>query len=159
MAKTFVFIVPLEDTLNMVWPQKLAYGFNSSETQAVCRAWHVVNTGNLCLPPPTGQGTEWYSLCNRNNSLMSVEEKQMAIIQKIKLYPNPTNTNLVLEMPYDNIINSEVIIYNIFGEQLLKTQITNYLTQIDVSHLRNGTYFTEIKCGNSKKSTRFVVAH
>jgi hypothetical protein len=90
---------------------------------------------------------------------MSVEEKQMAIIQKIKLYPNPTNTNLVLEMPYDNIINSEVIIYNIFGEQLLKTQITNYLTQIDVSHLRNGTYFTEIKCGNSKKSTRFVVAH
>jgi hypothetical protein len=58
----------------------------------------------------------------------------------LKAYPNPTNGFIHIEgFPQNEASNIEV--YNMLGERLIKINITSFSAILDLSHLRNGIYY------------------
>lgn len=68
----------------------------------------------------------------------------------ISIFPNPTDGHLTIEQT--NIMESELIIYNIMGEVVYKTELKNAKTTIDLSKQTKGIYFVKIT-DKSKKVT------
>jgi hypothetical protein len=69
-----------------------------------------------------------------------------------KIYPNPTNQVLNIEIP-QNTEGPSIEIYNAMGKVVLKTKQLN----IDVSTLPTGIYFVQIKTKDRVGVKRFVV--
>ena len=63
--------------------------------------------------------------------------------EKIKFYPNPFSSQLIIELP--QIINSKYFLklYNSMG-QIIKSETITQSSNIDVSELKQGVYFCEI---------------
>ncbi len=72
-------------------------------------------------------------------------------LSNLKLYPNPTRD--VFNIEFNSPTASEVSIYNINGQQVMKEYITDLKKQanINVSALTRGIYFVKIKDMNTRK--------
>ena len=81
-------------------------------------------------------------------------------INTIHAYPNPANNNVSIS--YNASTDSEILLYNIVGEQVGKYNInagTDKL-DIDVSNLSSGTYFYSIISDSKASETkRLVIKH
>ncbi len=66
-------------------------------------------------------------------------------IEKLKLilYPNPTKEKFTIETPLVKRA-STLTICNINGQELIKQQITENMTEVNISNLKNGVYFVKI---------------
>lgn len=69
------------------------------------------------------------------------------------IYPNPVQNQLNLKS--DQII-SEVILYNLLGQQLIKVSPKSQQTQLDVSSLSAGTYILKAVVNGNEKSFKIV---
>jgi hypothetical protein len=69
---------------------------------------------------------------------------QMEQGSRIRIYPNPASSYLNIESS-EKI--SEVRIYNMLGECVLKVEIGNSESQVDVRGLKDGIYFIEVVAG------------
>jgi hypothetical protein len=68
----------------------------------------------------------------------------------IKIYPNPFTTYSTLESSWKNqSSNCTFFLYNIFGQQVRKTEIKNERTKIQRENLSTGVYFLKLFTGNS----------
>ena len=65
-------------------------------------------------------------------------------LDEINVYPNPVTEILNIDVPLE-FIDGELILYNIFGQELHKKIISNKLTEINLSNFENGSYFIFIK--------------
>ena len=63
---------------------------------------------------------------------------------KLTVYPNPSSTTITISTPTTPDNNTFLTIYNINGQQLLKRQITEQETVLDVSGLPKGIYFVRV---------------
>jgi len=79
---------------------------------------------------------EWIIFLYRGNT-EPVSSGNTSVPKPIKLYPNPTSSNLTIETPGQGFIT----ILNLDGRQLLQQKITETTTSIDTSILPNGIYF------------------
>lgn len=73
------------------------------------------------------------------------------------IYPNPTSTNLTVELNNARLLNSKLTIFDIQGKQILNTEAQDLKTTFDVSLLQQGVYI--IKCdkeGEKSYVKRFV---
>lgn len=69
--------------------------------------------------------------------------------QKIKIYPNPTNGILKLDISeIDDLINNYCRIYSLNGTLLLNKKISGRLTEIDLSSYETGSYLMDIHLGD-----------
>jgi Zn-dependent metalloprotease len=133
------------------------FGMNSIETQAVCRAWHVVNTGTTCEVPP-GVVVDWYK-CTPLPNIVSVAP-EINQLDKLKLYPNPSSQHIFIDLPETPGIKMSYKMFDVFGKLVLPiTNIDSDKTTIDISQIANGVYFIETQCGSYTKILRVVVAH
>lgn len=62
----------------------------------------------------------------------------------IEIYPNPTNGQFTVEIP-DITENSNLKIYNTYGQLMLQQQINSNPTQIDLSGFEKGIYFVRFQ--------------
>ena len=62
-------------------------------------------------------------------------------IEKIDIFPNPTNSQLTIRNEELGIL--DINIFDLMGKIVLKEQITNEIN-IDISHLQSGIYFLKI---------------
>ena len=103
-----------------------------------------------CTIPNTGQFDPWCWL-NVNAAYHYVDsvyvmqtEHPSAIdnelLGNVMLYPNPTTGIIHIGLP--DVQGSEVVVYDVFGKNVL--QETNK-DAIDISHLRKGLYFVQVK--------------
>lgn len=80
---------------------------------------------------------------------------------QIKLFPNPTQAQLTLEVDATNAGQYQVEIYNLLGSQILNTQgfaaLGNSQHTIDVSSLATGSYILRFINGQDAISQSFVV--
>jgi len=60
------------------------------------------------------------------------------------IYPNPANTKLIVEVDKKNT-EITLTICNINGQELLRQQIVNNKTQINISNLMSGIYFVKLE--------------
>lgn len=63
------------------------------------------------------------------------------------IFPNPAANNINISI---NQINVDMEIYNIIGEKILETKLTNFENSIDISSLKKGAYI--IKVNNTVKN-------
>lgn len=75
-------------------------------------------------------------------SITSVNDKN-DVTNRIQIYPNPVSDNLTIEISSPE--KKYLSIYNMLGEELLKSQISNSKSQINISALRSGIYFVEVR--------------
>jgi hypothetical protein len=84
------------------------------------------------------------------NSSLSISEN---VIEGFILYPNPVNDRLNLSAK-DNI--DELSIYNLLGQEVLRTQPKGLTTEVDMTSLPTGMYVVKVKIGEQLGSYRVV---
>ncbi|WP_406683283.1 carbohydrate-binding protein [Seonamhaeicola sp. MEBiC1930] len=75
---------------------------------------------------------------NKVDFTLSVSQNEE--LNSINIYPNPVSNSFTIS----NNEVSEVIIYDLFGSQVLKTKIEDNKHSIEIGHLRSGVYFVSI---------------
>ena len=65
-------------------------------------------------------------------------------VDEINIYPNPVTEILNIDVPFE-FINGELVVLNIFGQELHKEQITNKFSEINLSNFESGSYFIFLK--------------
>jgi hypothetical protein len=92
-----------------------------------------------------------------NSDLISRNNKttlglQKLEIESIKLYPNPTNNSLSLDLP-SGITLTKTIFYNVLGQKMIET---GSVTQWNVTSLPSGIYFISLFTDYGTKKIQFV---
>ena len=90
---------------------------------------------------------EYYASNNPNNSLSSKNKKN----DVITLYPNPSKNLIYIDSDNSSFTAS---IFNLNGEFILRKNIK---TQIDISDLKKGVYFTELINESNKSFYKLIV--
>jgi hypothetical protein len=70
-------------------------------------------------------------------------------------FPNPASQTLNVRLGYFET-NSEVVIYNVTGAQVVKTTLTSQETVINVSKLPKGMYILSINNGREVETMKFI---
>ena len=84
------------------------------------------------------------------DSALSLEKFDFA---KLKIYPNPTRSNLSIE--FDKIIE-EITVTNILGQTVFSKNINESKAVIDLSSLTSGTYFVKVSSGGNSRITKVM---
>jgi len=71
-----------------------------------------------------------------------VEEVRLS--DKIFIYPNPSSTQITIELPNTPQKNAMLTIYNLNAQQMLTTKISEQKTVIDILGLPKGFYFVKV---------------
>ncbi len=111
----------------------------------------VHNMNGTVLGPPGG----YYYIddvdvhcCSCNHEAVSEIEKE-----SIEIYPNPATTKLTLNL---KTYEGNISLYNIIGEIVFTSAITNPQTEIDLSTMPKGMYFVEVRAENKIGRKKFV---
>ena len=88
-------------------------------------------------------------------SNLGINDVDISLIGIIKLYPNPTNTFINIELPKNiNVLINELKISDILGKEIFyKKENKN---KIDVSALAKGIYIVSIKTNYGSWNGKFV---
>lgn len=88
---------------------------------------------------------------NIENSLSSSNKTQILV------YPNPATDVLNIDINNANFKNSEIVVFNISGAELLKTNMANNNAQLNIETLSAGVYFVKVSNQNGfNKTVKFV---
>ncbi len=75
----------------------------------------------------------------------------------LSIYPNPATDELNINISNANFKNSEVVVYNISGTEILKTNMAANNAQLNIETLSNGVYFVKVTNQNGfNKTVKFV---
>ncbi len=75
----------------------------------------------------------------------------------LSVYPNPATDLLNINISNANFKNSEVVVYNISGAEVLKTNMAANNAQLNIESLSNGVYFVKVSNQNGfNKTVKFV---
>jgi hypothetical protein len=84
-----------------------------------------------------------------NADLGLVGVKSLSNVNKVKLYPNPAQTELTISKIA--VANSKVSVYNAVGQKLMEKTANGNMVKFDVAILRKGMYFVRFSDGTSEK--------
>jgi hypothetical protein len=88
-------------------------------------------------------------------TITGINEVQESNNSGIIAYPDPAVNCLSVILP-DNLSKSEIRIYNLTGQLLLKTILTNRESIIDISSLSDGVYILQATKGDNISRRKFV---
>lgn len=75
-------------------------------------------------------------------------------LSKFVIYPNPVNEIMTIKFP--NAGDTDVVIYNILGEEIIKSSFSEITNQIDISDFSSGIYLVTIKTETSLITKKVV---
>jgi hypothetical protein len=80
------------------------------------------------------------------------------MVQEVNLivYPNPSSSQITVEIPTKPQKNTILTILDIKGQQQLSQQITEPLTVINISELSQGIYFVRLTNNSEVAVGKFV---
>lgn len=136
------FITP---AINDCWktgnPNLTTICVDASETASVQNFLDGCNT-NITTPIIT-------SNCGLSN--------EQFVKNEVKIFPNPVNIVLNIDLTNESINYKKVVIVNVLGKEVLKTKITPFQTnEIDVSSLENGLYILQISNDLISKNIKII---
>jgi hypothetical protein len=73
---------------------------------------------------------------------VSVDEVQLS--EKLFIFPNPSSSQITIELPSVAQVNAVLTIYNMNAQQMVASKITEQKTVVDISGLPEGVYFVKI---------------
>lgn len=75
----------------------------------------------------------------------------------IKIYPNPANSNLIMNFQYDvRWVGKEVRVTDLSGRVVMRQTITQAIYTMNISHLAPGIYFVDGEKDGEKMREKFV---
>lgn len=112
-------------------------------------------------------GSYRVTITDRNNcSVVSgvivvrvVGAKEVPWASEVKLYPNPTNAEVYVEMPLSLLHKAHVQVWNVYGQYLETVDNGQHLNGLSVLSLEPyppGVYFIAISIGQTQKTWRIV---
>ncbi|MBP6333838.1 MAG: T9SS type A sorting domain-containing protein [Bacteroidia bacterium] len=91
-------------------------------------------------------------LQGKNNGIASGISDQIDETASVSVYPNPSSGEFTLEQ---EIENAEIVISNIFGKEVLKTQATSTTTNFQIDEA--GVYLLQVKTNKGIHTRKIVV--
>ena len=89
------------------------------------------------------------------NDLLVLGVEDQLLKEQFAIYPNPVKTNINISFP-EGVLQANFILYNIIGEQVLNTKISNVNNWVDLSELVSGMYFATIKSDSRTNSFKLI---
>ncbi|MEI8272054.1 MAG: T9SS type A sorting domain-containing protein [Paludibacter sp.] len=75
---------------------------------------------------------------------------------KIKLYPQPAYSELIVELP-NEILSGDYTIFNTFGQNMKSGSVALKRNKLDVNNLNSGVYYFVLKDRNHKTTQKFTI--
>tara|TARA_R110002012_G_scaffold319389_3_gene539839 strand:+ start:49699 stop:52434 length:2736 start_codon:yes stop_codon:yes gene_type:complete len=91
-----------------------------------------------------------FSICAWSPTTLSVDTN---VIEGFSYYPNPVN-NVLNVKAQTNISN--VTVYNMLGQEVLRTAPNTVASEVDMSNLQTGAYFVKVTIGGATKTIRVI---
>lgn len=85
---------------------------------------------------------------------VTIQENNM--LTDVKVYPNPTNGLVTLEMGENNLNNASFQLIDMLGKQLKSQQIVQSKMNIDISDLKQGIYFLNVTNNNGRQVLKLI---
>jgi hypothetical protein len=123
---------------------------NLTSVAVVAGTQYFINIGHYSGSTDNSEGPFTIDISTQDTVGLSVEDN---VIQGFSLYPNPVNDRLHLNA-LDNI--EELSVYNLLGQEVLRTQPKVSNTEVDMSNLPTGMYVVKVKVGEQLGSYRIV---
>jgi serine protease AprX len=89
------------------------------------------------------------------NNLLILGAEDQLLKDQFALYPNPVKTNINISFP-EGMSQADFIVYNIMGDQVLNTKISNVNNWVNLSDLASGMYFATIKSSSKTNSFKLI---
>ena len=155
-TQTLLLNTPVSLSTGKYWLSVFAI-YDTATTIASCR-WHWKsgqnNIGETCVLQSTtslfGSPFSWTKLptllgINENSYYFKINGSSNSgitnnPINKINIYPNPSNGSLNIT----NAENANIIVYNLLGEAVKNISINSAFSTIDLSKLSNGSYIIKV---------------
>jgi plastocyanin len=159
--------IEVGDTVTWNWYSGGSHNVKSNESSNEIFESEFFTQGGTFSHTFTSTGTNDY-VCsphadNMFGTITVVAEGTLGIdsfdtLGTIKMYPNPTDSDITIDFQIQNIEKLNVKIFNLLGKEVLSKQISKNDTSLMVSELKNGIYLIRITSLNGENSTtkRFV---
>ena len=86
-----------------------------------------------------------------------VDEFALLNQTQMLVYPNPATDVLNINISNSSFKNSDVVVYNISGTEVIKTNMAKHNAQLNIETLSNGVYFVKVTNQNGfNKTVKFV---
>ncbi|HNJ58967.1 MAG TPA: T9SS type A sorting domain-containing protein, partial [Chitinophagaceae bacterium] len=85
------------------------------------------------------------------------QSPELTLNKNIKLYPNPANKQVYVQLPQSAEINYNIKVTNMVGKIVLQQKATNSTEQLNISKLSKGTYIVEIIDSKGNRTTEKLV--
>jgi hypothetical protein len=89
---------------------------------------------------------------------LPVSEAVLPQVSKVVpgVYPNPSVSYVMVDLKsLTNLVGETVVVFNQLGQQMMQYQLTQTVTRIDISRLKDGAYFLKIgKSGGTIKISK-----
>ncbi len=72
------------------------------------------------------------------------------------IYPNPAKDFIFIDFLNSEILDVQILIYDITGKELLSKKVNNNDNKIDISSLKSGVYFIKIKTKNQIYTSKLI---
>jgi hypothetical protein len=105
-----------------------------------------------------GATNNWYTVAvdsievNATTSIGVAEEKTLS---KTKIYPTIADNNITIEVPY-SFKRMKYSVLNLAGQEVKIGIITESNNELDVSGLKSGVYFYNLKDGKNQHTIKFI---
>ena len=83
--------------------------------------------------------------------------KKEKLINKIKVFPNPSNYLVNIDLSLTSRTNHQLILSTLSGEKVWTTSSSSITNQIDLTNYPNGTYLLSVQEIGSKKIENFKI--
>ena len=87
-------------------------------------------------------------------------DPNISLAQPLRLYPNPVQNQLTVELEFETPEKAQVAIFDLAGKACMKTPTRQYhhlKEQFSVAHLPTGIYNLQVRSGKSSWSRRFMI--
>ncbi len=146
-------------TIDVEDNQCYSFGILDTSGDGICCAYgngyYTVTTANGDIIAEGGSFTDSEITPFGINTYLSVNNPT-AIVNNIKLYPNPANNIVNITMPENESLPENYSIYNSLGQLIGNDKITSANTSINISNYADGIYFIKINKGNTATTLRFI---
>ena len=122
------------------------YYYGNGDNNSTVEFYKINNGGHEWLVQPTNDISYVIEIWKffRKQSNLNVSVKEIETKSSLKIYPNPTQSNVKLITNNDQIIGEKVHIYNMQGDLKKQFTVKNEQLTIDISAFEKGVYMVKI---------------
>lgn len=124
-------------------------GANANITMA-----DITNDGNMDLL--IGNYSGGVSFYKGNSTLPPIGVKEINSLSELKIYPNPTQNSIVVDLQQNKIKNASIQVLNLLGKTLVQQKVSTQQTTLNFNSFSKGIYIVQFTNGLGSKIHKVV---